>query len=62
MIGILTKIDSRNIKRLRDTHRIPKTQRSVMAQMVAAYKPDVDSDDLVGRVLALIGAALADPS
>lgn len=62
VLGILITIDSRNIKRLRDGHRIPKSQRSVMAQMVAAYNPDVDPDDFVGRVLALIGAALAAPS
>ena len=62
VVGILITIDSRNIKRLRDRHRIPKAQRSVMARMVAAYKPDVDPDDFVGRVLALIGAAMAGPS
>ena len=59
VLGILITIDSRNIKRLRDQHRIPKSQRSVMAQMVAAHNPDVDPDDFVGRVLALVGAALA---
>lgn len=59
VVGILITIDSRNIKRLRDKHRIPKSQRSVMAQMVAAHNPDVDPDDFVGRVLALVGAALA---
>ena len=59
VVGILLSIDSRNIKRLRDAHRIPKAQRALMVKMVAGHNPDVDADDFVGRVLIVVGTALA---
>lgn len=62
VVGVLLSIDSRNIKRLRDAHRIPKAQRVVMAEMVAGHNPDVNADDFVGRVLIVLRAALAAPN